>query len=350
MLFDRLIPVAGTRLTARVSFYPAATAISPWVVVLSHGICHSRVHFERLIAALNGQGLDAAFIDLQSESAGWFRNWIGLGHYARAMSAAVRELFAFPELQDRQRGVYVFHSMGALIGEQMQELDMMLQSPTVLLAPVPPRGALGTTCRIFLRFPGAYLWAVVTLNIRSLGRSRDRVSWLFFDAETPAELVDQTCETLKHASFLAYCQLTFRRWFGFSTREHGRKQLLITSRTDRIFTPGDYREIGQIYQKLQTLEFPTGGHDFFMQFAAATAAAIADFQQQVCVLPVRQGKTLSRNKVSLRFDQAEPLSAPRGQSSSGQHAETGRDALRTGHDSEPGQTSGDADNDRARQV
>ncbi len=103
------------------------------------------------------------------------------------------------------------HSMGALIGEEMQQQYPELRRPTILMAPIPVDGALPITLRILTRHPLTYLKTVLTLSIHSLAKTPEQVRELFFDCRTPEGMVVNTTAQLKHAPFWIYCQFVLRR-------------------------------------------------------------------------------------------------------------------------------------------
>lgn len=264
---------ANIRLSVTYSFHEASTAKSQGVIAVHHGICHTREHYQQLIEALNQRGFDVLMIDQQSEAAGFFRNAIGLKAYVRGMQEAVKQ---FQGDWDLPIVAYVLHSMGALIGETMQQQYPELRRPTVLLAPIPASGAWPVTLRIMRRDPGAYLMAVLTLNLLRLGRTATQVRKLFFDRSAAELTVEDTKGHLKHSPFWAYCRLVLRPLLGPWIHGDQPPKLLLYSNSDHIFRPKEYKAQGNTSWRNQF----KGGHDFFMEQATATAERIAIFIQQ----------------------------------------------------------------------
>ena len=266
-----------TRLRVTYSLHAAAQPVSDAWIVLHHGICHSRQHFLPLIEQLNQLGLHAAMIDQQSQNSGFWRNWIGLGQYRDAMAAAVRSI----EVETgKPIGCYAVHSMGALIAEETQQAYPSLRRPTVLMAPISVDGALPITLRIMRRRPGDYLRALLLRDIQSLATTPEQTRHLFFDDQTPEEIVVQANQTLKHAPFWVYVQLVLR-WLRFPRiRNNGLPKLLLYSDMDEIFHPGEYRKTMSLYSPIERCQI-AGGHDFFIQHAAETAAQIARFHLRI---------------------------------------------------------------------
>jgi pimeloyl-ACP methyl ester carboxylesterase len=264
-----------SRLGVAYTLHRAAEPKGDRLIVLHHGICHTREQFLPLIAQLNRLGIDAAMIDQQSEHAGRFRNCLGVKPYREGMAAAVKMM----EAQEGRIGSYALHSMGALIGEEMQQQYPEFRRPTVLMAPIPVEGALPITLRILRRQPLSYLKAVATLNIHSLAKTPEQVRELFFDAETPEGIVQRTAAQLKHAPFWIYCQLVLRRIVRPKIQNDGSPKMLLYSKTDEIFHPGEYKTTPDRYPQLEQ-RLILGGHDFFIEHAEAAAERIAAFHAQ----------------------------------------------------------------------
>lgn len=336
------VPVAaGTRLAVRYSFHPAETAgENRKVVAMHHGILHCQAHFLKLIAALNAVGVHVLMIDQQSEKSRW-KNCIGLGSYARGMAAAIGQFEQ--EHPGYQVTTYVCHSMGAAIGEQMQERYPALCRPTVLLAPIPVQGAVGIFVRLLLTRPWALLRAIATLSVLSLVRGTEEVRQIFFDEKTGTSTVEGCRRNLKHSPFGAYLQLTLRYVLRlpFPQKHNGQPNLLLTSPTDYIFRKNDqvneYRETEFFYRRgylrtdgtpwLEVAEIP-GGHDFFIGQGERVAQQIAQFLQQQDYFPpieipspeippgqpvadaLDNGDLVPDHQVTHRIDQPHPLPHP----------------------------------------
>ena len=266
------VPTEGP-LAVTYTLYEAPHPVSDLAIVLHHGICHTRLQFLPLIEQLNGFGIHAAMIEQQSEHAGFFRNCIGLNQYRAGMAAAVRRI---ESAEGWPIGSYVLHSMGALIGEEMQQANRDLLRPTVFLAPIPIDGAFPITFRILRRRPRSYLETVLALDVLSLMNTPQQVRELFFDARTPGRIVEETTDQLKHAPFWAYCQLVLRWLIRPRVKDDQRPKMLLYSETDEIFHPEEYKKTRRHYSRLEVHAFD-GGHDFFIEYAEPAAKLIADF-------------------------------------------------------------------------
>ena len=264
------VPVRS-RLEVRCTLFKAQEPTGKELVLIHHGICHTLEQYRPLIEQLNKLHINVVMVEQRSDRA-WFKNCIGLSQYRENLAAVVRKL------KDDGHPVvsYVLHSMGAEIGERMQQEHEELRFPTVFLAPVPLDGAWPVTWRIFKCRPITYLWAVVTLSIRSLVNNPKEVRALFFDPGTSKPFVDQTTDQLKHAPFLVYCQLVLRPWLRPRITNDNQAKLLLISKTDAIFKEEQYPPTHELYPQIEERHVP-GGHDFFLENAEETAQHIKSF-------------------------------------------------------------------------
>lgn len=265
---------AGVSLKVHYSPCLVAGTTDKRLIILHHGICHTREQFDALITELNALGLSAVMIEQQSKDAGLFRNFIGLSQYRSGMAAAIRAIqAAFP---DFEIAGYVCHSMGALICEETQKKFRELRRPMVFMTPIPINGALPTSLRIFRRYPLAYLKAVVTMSVLSLLDTVEECRDWFFDDHTPQAIVNTTTPQLTHSPFWSYLQLVLRPIIRPRIDDDGRPKLLFLSDTDDIFHLWEYDNIRTRYPNIDETHIP-GGHDFFIEYAKETANEIAEF-------------------------------------------------------------------------
>ncbi|PQO40054.1 hypothetical protein [Blastopirellula marina] len=275
------VPVeTSSKLRVSYSLHLAAEPISPYVVVLHHGILHTRATFLDLILALNQLGIHAVMIEQQSQDAGFWRNCIGLGAYVDGMKDAILAIKTALAARDEplQIGIYAVHSMGGEIWEETQQKYPELCRPTVLMAPIPLSGAWRCSLRIFLAHPLGFLKACVTQSVHSLAKTPEQVRELFFDKTADEEVVRRTAGQLTHSPFWAYLQLTFRCCLRPRITPHDNtKVLLLHSDTDFLFHPFEYEAARQRYGDRLEEQKMEGAHDFFIGNAAPAAAAICKF-------------------------------------------------------------------------
>jgi alpha-beta hydrolase superfamily lysophospholipase len=123
------------RLEVRCTLFKAQEPTGKELVLIHHGICHTLEQYRPLIEQLNKLHINAVMVEQRSDRA-WFKNCIGLSQYRENLAAVVRQL----NNDGQNVYAYVLHSMGAEIGEEMQQEHKELQLPTVFLAPVPLDG------------------------------------------------------------------------------------------------------------------------------------------------------------------------------------------------------------------
>lgn len=101
--------------------------------------------------------------------------------------------------------VLVGHSMGGMIVQKyLERRDAPL---AVLMASVPPRGALGSTLRGLKRHPVAVLRALLTLDLRHFLETTELVHDFLLSPETPEEVVRSVHARVNDESLLAYLDM-----------------------------------------------------------------------------------------------------------------------------------------------
>ncbi|MHC2066660.1 alpha/beta hydrolase [Bremerella sp. T1] len=268
---------AKTRLSVTYSFHPANGEESRHVVVIHHGILHSCEHFQKLIAAFNDRHISVVMVDQQSENS-QDKNWITIGEYVLGLKAAIEQFQR--DNPTYSIGIYVFHSMGANIGEVMQREFPELREPTVLIAPIPKiLGALPIFVRFLFTRPISLAKAILNADLKSMASPPEQTRKVFFDDDTDDDIVNQAHSQLKQSSFVSYLQVTFR-WIltGCIARRTLPHLLLIRSKTDYIFKPWEFWWTRWWFRKqLRGDVLIPGGHDCFIENAEPTADCIAEF-------------------------------------------------------------------------
>jgi hypothetical protein len=120
------------------------------------------------------------------------------------------------------------------------------------------------------------LKCMLTLTTLELANSEAEVREVFFDRNTPPELVTRTTRELKHAPFWMFLQLTFRWALRPRIRNDGLPKLLLLSPTDEIFHVNEFKKTSERYPHMPRQEI-SGGHDFFIENAKPAAQEIVGF-------------------------------------------------------------------------
>lgn len=246
------------------------------LIVMHHGIFHSWLQFTNLIEKLNDAGIHVVTIDQQSEDAE-HRNFIGADQYQQGMAPTVRQI---QEDLGKPVGIYLCHSMGAFIAEEMQLEHPDLRRPTAMMAPIPLSGAWPISLRLLFRHPLIYFKTVLTLTVQTLAREPWQVHELFFDETTEPETYEEVTKRLKHAPFWMYVQLILRLLIRPRIRHDGYSKLLLLSETDYIFRPKEYARTRERFREALEEHYLPGGHDFFIEHADDTAAKVIEFYKR----------------------------------------------------------------------
>lgn len=262
----------GTRLDVSYQIHEAPTPVSEKLAVLMHGLCHSREMSKQLIKEQNALGIPVASIDIQSENA-QKRNHIGLSDYVFAFKSAMARILTDTS---REIGSVAGHSMGGLIVQEAMQKYPCLRRPAAFLAPIPLSGAWRAVPRTAMHNPRAIPKLFKSTDVSTLMRTPEEVRTLFFDEQTPEEIVQQTTQQIRHTSYRAYLELLGRPVLRPRIKETDLKSMLLYSHTDFLFHPGEYKSTRKKYVNLEEYAIP-GGHDFFIQNADATAQLMADF-------------------------------------------------------------------------
>jgi len=101
--------------------------------------------------------------------------------------------------------VLIGHSMGGFVVQKYLE---KYQAPAaVLLAAVPPFGVLGGTLAVLRSFPGAFLKANLTLNLKCIIDTPKKFKALMFSDNVPEEDVVTYLKLADSESYLAYMDM-----------------------------------------------------------------------------------------------------------------------------------------------
>ncbi len=269
-----IVPVeTDTRLSASYMVHPSEQEGEKLFGAFVHGMSHTRNHALDLIDEVTPHGIDAVTTDIQSEKA-WFKNAISIKSYVRALSKTLHTI----EEETRRRIDFVCgHSMGGRMLQMAMDADPTLRRPTVLMAPVPLTSAWPATQRAIGRDWKKMATMALKRDVLHAMKTPDDVRTLFFDGETPDEIVLATMSELRHTSFRAY--LSLGNPSSLSTTDQ--KTLLLRSDTDELFWDEKYETERALYgDNLTEIALPRGGHDFFIEFAKDTAKHIADFAHE----------------------------------------------------------------------
>jgi pimeloyl-ACP methyl ester carboxylesterase len=220
-------------------------------ILLVHGAWHGPWCWDEFAAHLAGRGHDVRAVRLRGHDQRPGRIWHRVRDYVEDVATAATGFAEAPTV--------VGHSMGALVVQKY--LERHRAAGGVLLAPVPPSGAGGTTLRVARRHPVAFAKANLLLSLRPLIATPALVRELFFTADTPGPIVDACGARLQDESYLAY--LDMLALAPARPRRITVPMLVLGAERDMIFTVAEVRRTGRAYRTEAEI-FPGMGHDMML--------------------------------------------------------------------------------------
>lgn len=186
-----------------------------------------------------------------SESKGSLR-WRSGSEYVADLAQVVEQIGVPP--------VLVAHSMGGYVVQKYLQTSTV--PATVLLASVPPRGAIGATLRIAGRHPLAFLKTNLQLRLWPLVATPELARDAFFSKTMPAEQLNRYFPKIQDESYRAFLDLLFNLP---RTKKVSKVPMLVLGGSDdKIFTRGEVRATARAYNAdLQF--FPNTAHDMMLE-------------------------------------------------------------------------------------
>ena len=156
--------------------------------------------------------------------------------------------------------VVIGHSMGGFVVQKY--LEHHAAPGAVLLAPVPPRGVLGTTLRLARRHPLIFARVNLTLSLYALVATPALARECFFSAGLPDAQVNAHWERLQEESFRAFLDMLA---LDLPRPTPGRTPMLVLGAADdTIFTPAEVRATAVAWDAELEI-FPRIAHDMMLE-------------------------------------------------------------------------------------
>lgn len=240
------------------------------------GFGHREQHFDSLSQHLARRNISTVRFDFQSAHRNVLsRNTIDLDSYLEGIDLMVWDA---QEKTGRRIAGLIGHSQGGLLMQEWLQNQSNEDLVSILLAPVPLKGAKDAVLKIAMHHPVTYA-KILTTFFRKGGLqylSDKEIRQLFFDKHTPADIVSDTKNDLTHTPLPVFLQDILRPYLRPEIQETKRSTLLISSPTDALFPPGSYGDLQKIYPAMEKAAIG-GGHDFFIQNADEVATLIGQF-------------------------------------------------------------------------
>ena len=231
-----------------------------------HGAWHDKWCWEEnFIPFFTNLGFDVYAITLPGHDLDKNNRKINLYSIADFAKALEMELNQIPETP-----ALIGHSMGGLVVQKFLEKNPA--KAYVLLASVPPSGALHAIIRYFKKFPWPYLKGVITFNLYELVRDFKISQFLFFSHNTPDKKLEKYHGKLGNESLLAFLCMMFS---GMVKKNYQMEipGLAIAGEKDNIFSIAEQKEIMDYY-KIPLKIIPDSSHDIMLDPQWETAARL----------------------------------------------------------------------------
>ncbi len=155
--------------------------------------------------------------------------------------------------------VVIGHSLGGAVAQRF--LETQLARAAVLVASVPPNGALGSTLRLARRHPLEFLKIVSTFSLLPIVGSPKLVRAMFYSPTTSEAIILETFQNVQDESFTALLELQAFR----SKLPVGKHPMLILGgEQDGIISPDELRSTSSAYGATLKL-YPDTGHNLMLE-------------------------------------------------------------------------------------
>ncbi len=236
--------------------------------MLVHGAWHGNWCWRDFSAHLAAAGHDVHLAILRGHDHPTHRLRHRIRDYVADLEMAVDALDSSP--------VLVGHSMGGLVVQKY--LERRPAPAAVLMASVPPAGAIGATLRFARRHPLVFARTNAVRRLGPFVGTPRLAREMLFTPATPADVVDTCFPLLQDDSYLAYLDMVV------FARPHPDRvripMLVLGGELDRVFSVEEVRATARSYRTEATI-FPGLGHDLMLdQGWPAVADRIATWVDQ----------------------------------------------------------------------
>lgn len=179
--------------------------------------------------------------------------WTRLQEYVDDLADTVAHLPAQP--------VLIGHSMGGFV---IQHYLQQHRAPgAILVAPIPPTGALRATLHIARHHPRQFIKANASMRLAPLVATPELVRDLLFCASTSAKEINEYQPRLQDESYLAFLDMLALDLVK-TKRVHRVPMLVLGANDDTIVSQRQIRRTAAIY-RAQAATFPNMGHDMMLE-------------------------------------------------------------------------------------
>ena len=179
--------------------------------------------------------------------------WTRLREYVDDVAEAAAQLPTEP--------ILIGHSMGGFVVQKY--LEEHSAAGAVLIAPIPPTGALRAALHIARRHPIPFVKGNLSLSLAPLVATPELARDLFFSASMPDDQVEKYQQRLQDESYLAFLDMVA---FDLVKSERANRvpMLLLGGENDNIVSQRQMRRTAAIYD-IQAEFFPDMGHGMILE-------------------------------------------------------------------------------------
>ena len=243
-----------------------------------HGAWHAAWCWDRgFLDRLAGQGFEVHAVSLRGHGESDGRDRLRVTRvrdYVDDVNSVVDGLSAPP--------VVVGHSMGGFVVQKLMERRPL--PGAVLMASVPPNGVAALLPKLIRKDPVGMLLANLTLALKPLVSTTDRVKGLFFSDDVSAADLEACAASMGNEAFFAYLDMLFA---DLCQPSAATPILVLGAEADALFSPEATRKVAAAYQTAAVI-FPGMGHNMMLDTGwEQVADAIAAWVRVACVRKVR---------------------------------------------------------------
>ena len=243
----------------------AETKSSSLPVLFVHGAWHGAWCWEEnFMPYFTERGFDCYAFSMRGHGGSGCEEWFhgsGIDDYVADLASVVARLGTNPAL--------VGHSMGGLVVQRY--LETHSAPAAVLLASVPPRGAVRFVGRVARMHPLVFLKYLVTQNPRTAVATPELTRDVFFSPDIRPEMLERYFSRIGTESARAALEMMALR-FPRAGRVKGTPVLVLGAANDLVFCPAEVQATARAYG-VQPQIFDEMAHDMMLE---AGWQAVAD--------------------------------------------------------------------------